>query len=990
MSEMRKIAELALSPDAHVFRERRGNCGPASMRIVLRDLGKDVPEARLARLAKTDREGTSPTDIVQAARAVGMAARAQKGMTIGKLRSLTESGTPVIVAYQDGPPTSNNSGHYSVVGAVDKNVHLSDPSSKKEMRAVPRSSFLKRWHDVDKSGRPWSHLGITMRKIAEHALQGHTEVQGIPIAIENRKGSVREGTTRDGHHWRTKMKAPYGYIEGTKGKDGEEIDAFVGPDKEAPAAYVVHQHKPDGTGFDEDKVIFGVRSLAEAKKLFTQHYDDPKFLGPIDKIPIDELREKLDASAGKQIRKLAEQALRVHAYITGPSAAGKSTFVNKNFPEDQYHHLHSDAYKKVVKNPDGTVTRLFSWRKAIEDAKASGKPVVVDSLNIHEPLAEIAENKIMLHVPEAVSIQRRRLRNVSEFDRDPAEGRAAYEHFEKNMRPVAERMGFTMRKLAATALAGPDEFAPGIPAARGTHPIPRVHSEKPETWHMAVQHHEAERAGHHIDFRLVDPQGRAHSWALPKAKLPKPGERVLAVRQPTHSAAYAARQGVFDIGEGYGKGRVRGSGLQPVEVVRSQPSQVRFNVYGGSKEGNQEFNLLQTGKGWLLQNISATAERGVPGPGGHPIPHSKPKYSEIPTEKVRFDNAEEIHQAKLDGAHVTYHLRADKPLKVFSYRPTERATGVLEHTFKLPGWRQLKAPPALAGTVLRGELYATDQGGKALPAEQVGGLLNASVWKSREKQEQLGHLKPAIFDVVRWKGRDVEQAPYSQKLEMLREVQSKMPTLHLPRTAVTEQEKQQLFRDIKAGKEPSTAEGIISWHLGRSRPTKAKFRPDHDAVIVGVTPGAGKHTGRIGALQVKLEGKDAVTHVGTGMSDKLRAEIAKNPDAYIGRAVKVHTQQVFPSGKLRAPSFGGFHLEKGKQPWQEEKAPDDESTIDQEKTAGRLEPPPKGIGSSLAKGLPALLTYKYMTGPYIEKGVHRHKMMMRAIREGWPAGMAAE
>lgn len=36
-------------------------------------------------------------------------------------------------------------------------------------------------------------------------LQGHVVHQGIPIAIENRKGSVRKGVDADGTPWRTEM-----------------------------------------------------------------------------------------------------------------------------------------------------------------------------------------------------------------------------------------------------------------------------------------------------------------------------------------------------------------------------------------------------------------------------------------------------------------------------------------------------------------------------------------------------------------------------------------------------------------------------------------------------------------------------------------------------------------------------------------------------------------------------------------------------------------
>lgn len=473
-----------------------------------------------------------------------------------------------------------------------------------------------------------------------------------------------------------------------------------------------------------------------------------------------------------------------------------------------------------------------------------------------------------------------------------------------------------LRKLAAIALPAEGEFAPGIPESRRILPVPRVKSVNPQQWEMALQQHDAERAGPHLDLRLVDKSGRAHSWAIPKSSMPPPGEKVRAIPQPTHSREYAAKKGVFELPEGYGKGRVRGSGLKPVEVVRSQPDLLRFNVYGGPKEGNQEYALVtMKDGGQLLHNITPTSVSGVRGPGGHEIPHSKPKYREIPTDKVVFDNSNEVHQAKVDGAHVTFHLRAGKPVRVFSYRPTERATGVIEHSHKLPQYRLLKAPPGLAGTVLRGELYG-EKDGRALSAETTGGLLNATVWRSREKQRELGaELKPVIFDVVRYRGREMEDAPYAEKLKVLREVQKKVPRLKLPPVASTPAEKVRLLSRIQAGEEPITDEGIVTWDMIEGGPpTKAKFRPDVDAEVVGVTPGQGKHVGRIGALKVKLPGKEAVTHVGTGLSDKLREEIARNPDAYIGRAVQVRTQRVFPSGKMRAPSFGGFHIEKGRQP----------------------------------------------------------------------------
>ena len=136
----------------------------------------------------------------------------------------------------------------------------------------------------------------------KHKLRGHMSFQGLRLAIENRKGDVRTGTGKDGKRWHTEMKLPYGYIVGSKGKDGEGVDVYVGPDKQAPTAFVVHQHKEDGTGFDEDKVMLGLSSKQEAVKAFLAHYDSPKFLGPVSEVPVEHLKELVQN--GKKIDRI--------------------------------------------------------------------------------------------------------------------------------------------------------------------------------------------------------------------------------------------------------------------------------------------------------------------------------------------------------------------------------------------------------------------------------------------------------------------------------------------------------------------------------------------------------------------------------------------------------------------------------------------------------------------------------------------------------------
>lgn len=152
----------------------------------------------------------------------------------------------------------------------------------------------------------------------------------------------------------------------------------------------------------------------------------------------------------------------------------------------------------------------------------------------------------------------------------------------------------------------PKEFAPGIPAGKPVEKIPTF--RQPKSWMLAVQEHKAERAGKHYDLRLVDPwTGHAHSWALPKAKLPSSKENVLAIQTPTHSADYAlsfGSSGPQSILKGYGKGTVEIKHKEPVQVTSASPDKVKFKRRVGGTE--EDYVLFRTkDDAWLLRNVTA-------------------------------------------------------------------------------------------------------------------------------------------------------------------------------------------------------------------------------------------------------------------------------------------------------------------------------------------------------------------------------------------------
>jgi hypothetical protein len=113
------------------------------------------------------------------------------------------------------------------------------------------------------------------------------------ISIENPKGTIRQGKSKAGTVWRVKMHHDYGYIRGTVGMDGDQLDCFIGPKPDATHAYIVHQHKSDlWEGHDEDKVMLGFDSLFDAQSAYLQNYSDPRFLGPITAMPMKAFKNR--------------------------------------------------------------------------------------------------------------------------------------------------------------------------------------------------------------------------------------------------------------------------------------------------------------------------------------------------------------------------------------------------------------------------------------------------------------------------------------------------------------------------------------------------------------------------------------------------------------------------------------------------------------------------------------------------------------------------
>lgn len=124
------------------------------------------------------------------------------------------------------------------------------------------------------------------QKEAGNYRKGHVRLHGFDISIENPAG------TRRRPEW-PELAHAYGYFRNTVGKDKDHIDVFLGPAAESadPGIFVVDQRRPDGTGFDEHKVMFGFADEAAAREGYLANYTPGwKGAGPITAMSLEEFR----------------------------------------------------------------------------------------------------------------------------------------------------------------------------------------------------------------------------------------------------------------------------------------------------------------------------------------------------------------------------------------------------------------------------------------------------------------------------------------------------------------------------------------------------------------------------------------------------------------------------------------------------------------------------------------------------------------------------
>src|SRR3989344_838539 len=127
------------------FKQSRGYCGPASLKIILSYFGINKSEKELAKLTKTSRDkGCKEENIVKVARKLGLKGKIKQNSSIKEIKSLIAKDIPLIVNWF----SPEEGGHYSVVVGFGRNqIIIVDPHFG-QIRRHNIKWFEDRWFAV--------------------------------------------------------------------------------------------------------------------------------------------------------------------------------------------------------------------------------------------------------------------------------------------------------------------------------------------------------------------------------------------------------------------------------------------------------------------------------------------------------------------------------------------------------------------------------------------------------------------------------------------------------------------------------------------------------------------------------------------------------------------------------------------------------------------------------------------------------------------------
>jgi len=451
------------------------------------------------------------------------------------------------------------------------------------------------------------------------------------------------------------------------------------------------------------------------------------------------------------------------------------------------------------------------------------------------------------------------------------------------------------------------QAAPGTPAEGGQGPAER------QAEVFVVQEHHARRL--HWDFRL-ERDGVLVSWALPKGVPDDPAVNHFAAHTEDHPMEYASFAGHIPAGE-YGAGTVTIWDRGTFDTVKWTDREVKVVLHGRRLTGG--YTLFKTrGKDWMIHR-----ER-------QPLPGILPPMLARLEPQLPPDGDHWALEMKWDGVRALAYCEGSR-MRLIS-RTGEDVTAAY------PELRGLAAAVGRRDALLDGEVVAMGESG--WPDFEV--LQNRMHVRDASLAQRLVAEYPVTylaFDLLHLDGRPLLDLPYTQRRELLENLQINGPSWQTPPSFIGEPAANVRAVSRQYGLEGVVAKRLDSRYEPGKRPgtwRKVKNIRRQEAVIGGWRPGKGNRSGQIGSLLVGVHedgGLAYAGHVGTGFTDRVLRELtaqlaplrrATSPfaaplpadharDAVWAEPVLV-AEIAFTgwtrAGRMRAPSYQGLRTDK--------------------------------------------------------------------------------
>lgn len=203
---------------------------------------------------------------------------------------------------------------------------------------------------------------------------------------------------------------------------------------------------------------------------------------------------------------------------------------------------------------------------------------------------------------------------------------------------------------------------------------------------------------------------------------------------------------------------------------------------------------------------------------------------------------------------------------------------------------------------------------------KVSGVLNSSADNAMAYQEEHGPVEGYVWDIARYKGRDVSQWDYTRRRGLLEKVVGEMRRYNrhwrvVEKAAPGESPAHFYDRVVKDSRGLPFSEGVVAKdRYDSQRFFKVKGQDAYDLEIApdGFVEGTGKYAGSLGAVKVVGPETGAIGEVGSlSLPDSQRQFLWDNREGLQGAVVRVRALGLTERGLPRAGVLEGLHPDKG-------------------------------------------------------------------------------